>query len=215
METELNKEKYVEQFKIADDILKPDFFSNLLVKIHPDGRQEKAVIADWHNQIASITLHENVPSVIREQYDVAKNVLLYSWYSYRMRVVAWLYSYSVLENALRKKYENTSGSNPGLHRLLEKAVQDGLLNDSGFHMTKYKESVVSERAEGDTICRQIEYIEIPESERRESTRYVEGLCKSIPKLRNALAHGEHKILSEVLTVMFINAEIINMLFKEK
>jgi len=211
----LNKEEYVEQFKIADDILKPDFFSNLLVKIHPDGRQDKAVVADWHNQIASITLHENVPTVIREQYDVAKNVLLYSWYSYRMRMVAWLYSYSVLENALREKYNNTSGRSIGLHRLLEKAIQDGFLNDSGFHMTKYKENVVSEQAEGDIICRQVEYIEIPESEREGNTKYIKNLCKSIPKFRNSLAHGEHMILSEVLTPMFINAEIINMLFKEK
>ena len=215
METELNKAEYVEQFKVANDILKPDFFSDLLVKILPDGRQEKVVVADWHNQIASITLHENVPPVIREQYDVAKNVLLYSWYSYRIRMVAWLYSYSVLENALREKYKNTTGRSPGLCQLLEKAVQDGLLNDSGFYMTKYKETVVSEQIEGDTICRQVEYIEIPESERKESTKYIKGLCKSIPRLRNSLAHGEHMILSEVLTPMFINSEIINMLFKEK
>lgn len=88
------------------------------------------------------------------------------------------------------------------------------MNDSGFHMTKYKETVVSEHVEGDKICRQVEYIEIPESERKGSTKYIEGLSKTIPRLRNALAHGEHMILSEVLTPMFVNAEIINMLFEK-
>lgn len=210
----MSREEYEGQFKALEDILKPDFFSDILVKIHPDGTQEKMLVADWYNQIASITLHEKVPAVIREQYDVAKNVLLYSWYSYRLRMVAWLYSYSVLENALREKYNNISGRSPGLYRLLENAIQDGYLNDSGFHMTKYKETMISEHMESDEICRQVEYIEIPESERKGSTKYIEGLSKAIPNLRNALAHGEHMILSEVMMPMVVNAEIINMLFRK-
>jgi len=75
----LSREAYEGQFKALEDILKPDFFSDILVKIRPDGTQEKAVVTDWYNQIASIDLHENVPPVIREQFDVAKNILLYSW----------------------------------------------------------------------------------------------------------------------------------------
>jgi hypothetical protein len=81
-------------------------------------------------------------------------------------------------------------------------------------MTKYKETVVSEHAEGDEICRQVEYIKIPKSERMGSTKYIEGLSKAIARLRNALAHGEHMVLSKVLTPMFVNAEIINMLFEK-
>jgi hypothetical protein len=46
------------------------------------------------------------------------------------------------------------------------------------------------------------------------TKYIEGLSKAIARLRNALAHGEHMVLSKVLTPMFVNAEIINMLFEK-
>jgi hypothetical protein len=204
---------YTKHFKAIEEIFRADSFSDLLVKIYPDSKQEIMTISDWHNEIAAITLNDSVPIDIREQYDIAKNVLLYSWYSYRMRIVAWLYSYSVLENALREKYKSTSGRSPGLYQLLERAIRDGLLNDSGFHETKYKKIILSEQVEDDAILQQVKYVEVPESERKQSTKYIEGLSKAIPSLRNALAHGEHVILEEVLTPMLVNAEIINMLFE--
>lgn len=202
-----------EQFKSYDDILKPDWFSDLLVKCYPDGQQEKAKLKDWYSDISEINLSDKIPKVIREQYGVAKNILLYSWFSYRMRMVALLYSFSVLENALRERFSKTKDKSFGLFTLLKKAVEEGILNDSGFHMTKHREIVVAEHKQGDSIYKNIEYIEIPESDRKKSTQYIEGLCKAIPRLRNALAHGSNMLDSDIITPMYVNAEIINMLFE--
>ena len=161
-----------EQFKAYNDILKPDFFSDFLVKCYPDGRKEKFTLEDWHDSVSMIKLNSSVPTVIQEQYGVAKNVLLYSWFSYRMRMVAWQYSLSVLENALREKLNKTSCRSPGLRKLLKTAVRKGLLNDSGFHVTEYKEVVISERREGNSICQEVERVEIPKSEREQSKSYI-------------------------------------------
>jgi hypothetical protein len=210
------KETIDEQFKAYGDIFKPDFFSDLLVKCNPDGRREKFTIEDWYDEVSVIKLNSTVPKVIQEQYGVAKNVLLYSWYSYRMRMVAWSYSLSVLENALRERFNKTSGhKSSGLRKLLQRALRQGILNDGGFQMTKYKEVVTSERREGDTIYTETERIGISESEREESKKYIEDLCEAIPNLRNSLAHGNHMLISDTITPMYVTAEIINMLFEEK
>jgi hypothetical protein len=201
-------------FKSLGKIFETDNINRLWVKRLPDGTQEEYTLEDWYSDIEAIKLSEKVPKDIQEQFDAAKNVLLYSWFSYRLRMVALLYSFTVVENALRKRLGYNKDEWKGLKCLLIEAIEKGLFNDSGFHIPKFKVTVVSERRHNDVILREVQYSEIPEEELKQSAKYIEGLCEAIPSLRNTLAHGNICIFSEVLTPIIVNSEIINMLFGE-
>lgn len=202
-------------FKSLRKIFETDSINRFWVKILPDGNQEEYTLDDWYSDIALIRLSGQVPEKIQEQFDTAKNVLLYSWFSYRLRMVALLYSFSVVENALRERLGYNKNKYRGLKRLLTEAIERGFLNDSGFHIPKVKETVVREEKRNDGILQEIEYSHIPEEDLRQSIKYIEGLCQAIPRLRNSLAHGNICIFPEVLTPIIVHSEIINMLFEKE
>jgi len=201
-------------FKSLGKIFETDSINKCWVKKSSNGVQEEYSLEDWYSDISVIKLSGQVPEGIQEQFDTAKNVLVYSWFSYRLRMVALLYSFSVVENALRKRLGYTRNEHKGLKRLLSEAVDRGYLNDSGFHVPKIKATVISEQRQGDTVLREITYSTIPEEELKQSSKYIECLCEAIPHLRNTLAHGNICIFPEVLTPIIVNSEIINMLFEE-
>lgn len=83
-------------------------------------------LAMFHAKISNVNLHDDVPLGVRVQFETAKNVLLYSFYAYRMSTVARSYAYSVFERALTEKIvcdlklENVKGLKRKLQIALEK-----------------------------------------------------------------------------------------------
>jgi hypothetical protein len=201
-------------FKKRDGVFDTDYVNTCWVKKLANGTEAPAVFDDWYADVSAIRLSESVPEKIREQFDTARNTLLYSWFSYRLRMVGLLYSYAVVENALREKLQVTNERGPGLNTLLRKAVADGFLNDSGFCVARARRQE-SFRQEGDQFVSEVTYNPRPLSDLKLSTRYVAQLCESIPHLRNSLAHGEPSLFVDVLTPMIVHAEIINMLFEPR
>ncbi len=201
-----------ELFKQRDDLFEPDYINIHWLKRPADGTQEPVVFDDWYAHISLIRLSESVPREIREQFDTARNTLLYSWFSYRLRTVGLLYSYTVVENALRERLQVKSKRGPGLGALLRKAVANGLLNDSGFCVPRAGRHQ-SFKHEGDHLICEVTYDPPPLSDLRHRTTYVTQLCESIPRLRNSLAHGEPELFCDVLTPLMVHAALINMLFE--
>lgn len=84
-------------------------------KIHsPDERIQNFILNNnenyllaLHSTLDKISLIEKVPKEVAIQFETAKNVLLYSYFSYRMTTVAHLFMYSVLEKAIREKHKTT------------------------------------------------------------------------------------------------------------
>jgi hypothetical protein len=189
-----------------------DHVNTCWVKRLADGTETRVTFDDWYADVSVISLSEFVPAEIREQFDIARNTLLYSWFSYRLRMVGLLYSYAVVENALREKLQVTSERGPGLGTLLRKAVADGVLNDSGFCIPRAGRHTSSKR-EGDHFILEVTYDPPSLSDLQLRTTYVMQLCESIPRSRNSLAHGHASLSIDVLTPMMENAEIINMLFE--
>lgn len=202
-------------FKPYDQIFETHEINKCWLKTLPNGSTEKYSLEDWYSEISSIRLSDYVPEEIHQQFDTAKCTLLYSWFSYRLRMVALLYSFSVVENALRNCLGYERNERKGLKLLLTEAIGNGYLNDSGFHIPKSKETVVWEKRCGDEVLKEIEYSKIPEEDLKKSVEYIKGLCHAIPRLRNRLAHGNFCLFPDVLTPIIVNSEIINMLFKER
>ena len=91
---------------------------------------------DLRNMIAKIELSGRIPAAIREQFDIARNAFVYSWFVYEFATLAEQQCYATLEMALRHRLDpgvpaNTTRS-PGLHKLLKSAVEQGWLRREDF-----------------------------------------------------------------------------------
>jgi hypothetical protein len=204
-----------DKFRTLNEIFEVDSRNTHWIKVDKTGFEKPYDLADWYATVDSIRLLECVPEEIQVQFDTVKNTLLYSWFTYRFLSVAELYSYVVLENALRIKLGHENNQRIMLRELLKEAVSKGLLNDSGFHVLKIMTKVLHEEQRGDETIKIVEQVAVPEEELRQSIKYCEILCECIPALRNTLAHGKVFLHLGVLMPVKVHSEIINMLFQNK
>jgi hypothetical protein len=140
------------------------------------------------NLVEPVTLGESVPTDIREQFDIARNAFVYSWFVYDFAALAEKQSFTVLEMALRRRArpeEAPNGSkSPGLGKLLEKAKKMGWLRAGDF--------------EGPSI--------------NGSDKPMSRLDLLLD-FRNHAMHGNiHLLPQETPTVLGLCADVINALF---
>ena len=88
---------------------------------------------DFHGIVAGIELNAAAPTVIREQFDLARNVFVYSWFVYEMATLAEKQAYATVEMALREKARQ-SGKNGrrDLRVLIQDAERYGWLKRTDF-----------------------------------------------------------------------------------
>ncbi len=178
----------METFKRLDDIALPDVRNTLWVATNLEtGEQRKMALSDIYESVALIDLHESVPDDVRSQFNVAKNLAVYTWYCYPFHQISELKAFSTLEMALRMKF-GENGQRLGFKRLLRKAVASGLIKDIGF-------SHIADNVENP-----------------ESTVYTERLPDQMPDLRNNLAHGSCTLHPYSEINLQICADFINQLF---
>jgi len=135
-----------------------------------------------YKEIEPIILSQTVPEGIRSQFNVTKNLALYTWFSYSLSPVVDLKTYINIEYALklRLRDEKTAFGN-----LIGKAVDEGLINDAGFR-----------------------HIDVGGDPQEYSKRLVELL----PRLRNRAAHGSKELHFNCVDTLRICADFINQLF---
>ena len=70
----------MEKLKKFDEICLPDFRSTLYMIVnHETGLKRDFRIEDLYEQVRSIELQNTVPEDIRSQFNVARNLCLYTW----------------------------------------------------------------------------------------------------------------------------------------
>ena len=145
-------------------------------------------LQDFHNMVAPIVLDARVPSAIREQFDIARNAFVYSWFVYEFATLAEQQSYTTLEMALRHRFDpaappNTSRS-PGLAKLLKAATEEGWLRREDFLMSSISGA-------GGEMCS----------------------LDLIPVLRNHVMHGNIQLLPQgTPDLLRLCADVMNRLF---
>ena len=82
-----------------------------------------------HSAVSAIELRSEVPSEIRGQFNVARNMTLYSFFCFSLAPEVRMKSYSVMELALRTRFGDRETH---LKNLVRRAVDRGLLLDRGF-----------------------------------------------------------------------------------
>jgi hypothetical protein len=93
------------------------------------------VAADLHALIAGIEVSASAPAVIRQQFDLARNAFVYSWFVYELATLAEKHAYAVVEMALREKTRLMTGMDTekrGLRNLIQEAEKHGWLRRADF-----------------------------------------------------------------------------------
>jgi len=72
-----------------------------------DGSPGKLKLA--HARLDALQLHQGVPMHVRQLFETAKNLSLYSWFVYRFHPIAQLIGYASLERALKERLARERG----------------------------------------------------------------------------------------------------------
>jgi len=196
----------MESLKKFDEICQKDPRQDAFVVMDAKspGVFRKRTIEDFYRRTQRISLHEGVPPKIRSHFETARNLIIYSWFYYPFNVTAALCAYTSVEYALRIKAGKLSGR-PSFRRLLRKAVEKNWIRDEGFSHVKRKHDSLRAYNEGLPPD-----FQIPESELAQE--YCKNLTKSLPFLRNELAHGSSMLHERGVFTVQICADLINQLF---
>ena len=135
-----------------------------------------------HELVVSLALDPPVQIIVHSEFDVARNLLLYTWFESSFMHPAELQAFASLELGLRLRlcgWEHLRDG-PGLRKLLRQALNRGLIRDE--HICPYPRLTGFGQA-----WSQEQGVDAPEFEAVRS--YVDVLCEEIPAVRNRLAHG--------------------------
>lgn len=177
----------MEEFKLLDNLEEPDERNFCWTVIDPfTGVCRSPTLDDIYNSVSEISLDGTVPEDVRSQFNVAKNIAVYTWYCYSFHQVCQMKAYSTVEFALKQRL----GKSVPFPKLITKAINMGLIKDSGFsHLKK------------------------PTNEA--SLDYSRTLIEIMPSLRNGLAHGSTTLRPGAVKTLRICAEFINQLYRNK
>jgi hypothetical protein len=164
---------------------------------------------ELHSAVSLIDLPACAPPSVSKQFQVARNLLLYSWFVYEFATVAELYAYSTVELALRERIGPISGTWP-FRRLLKFALDEGWLQDVGFRRGRERVNEwlegADERASLAELGMRFEPLDM------DPQYYARILCNVIPDLRNYLAHGNPARFRGAISTLEYSSEIIGQLF---
>jgi hypothetical protein len=191
----------METLKEFDELCQPDIRQSFMAVLEFNekvGTISRPLTAkDIYGDAASIKLHSGVPDDIRSSFEVAKNLLAYSWFYYPFSYTARLQALTSAEFALRVK-SGKKGS--GLSSLLKQAIKEQWISDKGFSLPKRRYSTNEAFSDADK-----------ELNSEESSKYCRILLETLPILRNSQAHGGSGLDSGSSMVRTC-AELINQLF---
>jgi hypothetical protein len=196
----------------------------------PDPRHDGSLgtLAGLHAALNSIRLHAAVPKHVRQLFETAKNLSLYSWFVYRFHPIAQFFAYASLERALRERVAGERGVQTDTVRetlgpLMALATSKGWLKSEGFEVVRRAAHV---QLQDEQTFRMIqsdeigeEPVESPDIEaadilsRAAQLDYVVRIAESMPYVRNHIAHGGRILHGGSAATLKVIAEAINQLFE--
>lgn len=161
------------------------------------GECRKRTLEDHYSRIAALSLHDAAPAAVREHFETARNLMVYSWFVYEFIMVAEFHTSASLELALRERLGRTDRrSAPGLRGLLREAIDRGLVRDDGVRPLPDGALTPPNHSQ-------------PVGDPQE---YVKTLVDAVSAIRNELAHGSSMLWPGGYSGLRITAALINQLF---
>lgn len=195
----------------------------------PDERQQNflTTLEDNHGALSTIILNDVVPLDVRQLFETAKNLSLYSWFVYRFHQVAELIGYSALEMALKERFkqETPNKKPPMLAGLLKHAQKHQWVKNEDFpdleiisHYNARQKKIYQIIQSG--VLKEREEISVEEPTKEELQQAFDSIDRfseivnSAAALRNNLAHGSNTLHPNSISTLRTTAHVINALFKE-
>lgn len=213
-----------ETLRCPDTAAEPDARTTLLAG------ETLPSLAAHHRDIQAIQLTVGVPEAVAIQFETARNLYLYAWYVYRFFPVAQSQALFALEFGLRvrfpdrlpERYQHPRQPQPMLAGLLGHAIDQGLIRNDGFRRwhratddhARQRRSMELLQA---MIDQQVESMEIDDepvniTPEDQSWDLVQILRRTLPSLRNELAHGSSMLTNQVLGTIELVAEILSQIY---
>ncbi|MCK7596465.1 hypothetical protein M0G74_04170 [Microbulbifer sp. CAU 1566] len=192
-----------------------------------DPRNKHIDIAYWHEKIAEITLSRETPIDVQQIFENAKNIALYTYFSYRLHQPAEAVAYTALELALKLKYKNEKieavRTPRSLAEYMDIALEQGWITDEGY---KSSRNIAIHRIQSQKIHSILK--EVPTENRGPFSIPTPKECEIIAEMRsmgiaktrlhagrhvrNFLAHGDTGLSPSSIRTLANIAEEINQLF---
>ena len=175
-----------------------------------EGQEPVALTLELHHQlVASLALDPPVDLIVHPHFDVARNLLLYSWFEDSFTRPSELQAFASLELGLRMRLGGWKRLHrgPSLGKLLRNAVGRGLLRDE--HIGPYPRLTGS----GQAWSREhgVRVAEPETDPTRAARRYLDVLCEAIPAVRNRLAHGHPGWVATAFATLSTCRDLLNQL----
>jgi hypothetical protein len=120
----------MEELKKFEEIMMPDKRTTSFVLINREtGQKREFGIRDLYEEVELIKLVHPVPEEVQSQFNITRNLCLYSWYCYSFHNLACLQAYSTIELALRIRLGKGEESKATLRPLLDEALAKGLISE--------------------------------------------------------------------------------------
>lgn len=186
-------------------------------------------LEDMHEAAKTLMLNGTVPEDVSVQFETSKNLYLYSWFVYRFYPVARLHALTVLELALRERFQHELpknylgfGGRPSLKSFIQYGKDIGILKNDAFEShrqgayirarTRHMYESIKYMSENNIT--ELEYdendIEITDEDRSFDTLAI--LQESLPAIRNSQAHGSSDLDHHAYSTLKTVSEIINQLW---
>ncbi len=197
----------------------------------PDVRQQNFAggLENRHAALSKLNLLDTVPLDVRQLFETAKNVCLYTWFVYRFHQVAEMTAYSSLERALRIRFyqENPARKNSKkpamLGELIKYALDQKWLKSEGFsHLKAIARGHAEAKKIRELTNKSPEFIEHGSAVLEEPTEEeiqevlksmsVDGILDASRDLRNDLAHGSSTLHPNSFATLQVVAETINQIY---
>ena len=211
-------EKVQDPLKSLDEICEPDirqaFFQGVSLERN-------------HAELSRIVLSKKVPVDVRQLFETAKNLSLYSWFVYRFHQVSELAARSALEMALRLRYEKEVGKKRRVtfRELLGYAKENNWIDNNRFSRP-YRNETARRKAEHEKLLEAVsgalgsgESIPIDPPTEQEVLKalnefdMLSGIVDSFAILRNELAHGSSTLHPNSIATLQVVAEVINQIYE--
>lgn len=175
-------------------------------------------LVDLHQRVESLALNAGVPEDVRRNFEIAKNLLLYTWFVYEFQRPAAQQAFSTLEMALRLRFpdavkmtSNKDGTEKSvaqtLRPLLDRARKEGLLNPADLpfcqRMRAYRDANPF-----DPFGNPMQWK--PDGE------WMESLIRAVGFFRNDISHGSNMLaLWPLFDQVSLCCDLINAVFVNK
>lgn len=175
-------------------------------------------VSDLHARLCLSQLGAHVPEDVRRQWDMARNLMLYSWHVFEFSVIAEQHAYGALEFALRTAFPNAKRTirkrgneivvPETLSPLLRRAREAGLIVPAKLPAWQR----VIERRKWQEELMQAAGEPLPPTTMMPE-KWFDHVIEIIPDFRNSLAHGGFKLYFEAsFNTLELCYDLINALF---